>query len=451
MVTQPRRSLPAKRVKRLVALGALSACALLLGCKRRNQQLEELNLTEDQAKRILAEISSHTAKSSAPEAPEAPATTDAGTNARERTMHQAVDPQLVTGDWVVDGLVDVGPAAPSSATKTGVVLINGENELFLARLGRLPSGPEPNETPITPLDGDNGRFALGRGPTVADGYAYWVTSHYLLRRPLKPPYGPLDILAADARVGTRTSALPGDPRRKRPTWVGYIALPTMKNGPLRAKLWYGQEHEAIISEPEASTLSVQLVMRNGQVHAVSLEARTGRSSLHIRAIQPGTPPALGADQVMWLGGAPHPMTELWVFDSPSAQRGADLLGLIPLEKDITHFGLATIRFPNLQSTEPSVDWIPYPNGINPAPVHTAEVCSKTVVLFARPSTASPGSPQELVLAELAGGRPANAVVLSRSKAFYDVSLASVRGGALVSYVGDKRTWARTVRCVPRRR
>src|SRR5690606_21789846 len=208
--------------------------------------------------------------------------------------------------WVVAGLVDVGPAAPSSATVNGGTLINGENELFLAKLGRLPTGPEPRETPITPRSGGEGRFAMGRGPSVADGYAYWVTSHYLLRRPLEPPYGPLDVLAADARVGTRTSALAAAPRVRRPTWVAYIALPTVKNGPLRGKLWYGKEHEAIITEPEASTLSVQLVERDKKVFALSLDARTGRSSLHARSIDVGPPPRFGADHVIWVGGAPHP-------------------------------------------------------------------------------------------------------------------------------------------------
>ncbi len=441
-------SSPLRRLTRRVKswLGVAALCFVVLpACKRRNPKLEELNLTEDEAKKILAELSSQKGQPSAPAAQHAP-TSDAGALRQEQPVEQAIDPNLVSTDWVIDGLADVGPAAPSSATATGVVLINGENELFLAKLGRLPRGPNPKETPITPLSDDLGRFALGRGPTVADGYAYWVTSHYLLRRPIKPPYGPLDILAADARVGTRTSALPAHPASGRPTWVAYIALPTVKNGPLRGKLWYGQEHEAIITQPEASTLSVQLTERRGKVFALSLEARTGRSTVHARSIEPGTPPKFGDDHIVWVGGAPHPMTELWVFDSSSARQGSGVLSLIPLERDITHFGLATLRFSEVPSTEPAVDWIPYPNGINPAPVHTAEICDKPVLLFARPSTADPGSPQELVFAELERGRPTKAIVLSRSKAFYDVSLAPLRGGALVSYVGDKRTWARTVRC-----
>jgi hypothetical protein len=44
------------------------------------------------------------------------------------------------------------------------------------------------------------------------------------------------------------------------------------------------------------------------------------------------------------------------------------------------------------------------------------------------------------------GRLSSELVLSRSKVFFDTSIAAVEGGALVSYVADRRTWARAVRC-----
>lgn len=413
-------------------------------CERKKTPLEEMNLTEDDAKRILAELSSHKTHATAPPA----RTLDGSAPTPADIVQQAVDPSLTQGQWVADGLVDVGPAAPSVASSKGVVLINGENELFLAELGRLPSSREPAETPIDELSGDHGRFALGRGPSIADGYAYWITSHYLMRRPLVAPHAPLEILAADARVGTRASALPAS--KEHGTWVAYVALPTVKDGPLRAKLWYGQEHEAILTEPGTSTLSVRLVERQGRAYALMLEARTGQSSLHVRNIETDDPPKPGTDRVLWVGGSPHSTTELGVFGSTQPSSAAGIIGLLPLEQDITHFGLATVSFSSLEaSAEPHVHWIPYANGINPAPVDSAEVCGKGVVLFARPSGSEPGSPQELVFAELGAGRPEAGLVLSRSKAFYDVSIAPLQRAALVSYVADHRTWARSVRCVKR--
>lgn len=414
-------------------------------CERKKTPLEEMNLTEDQAKEILAQISS---ASSQPKSPPPSSSSDASAGALGEVLEQALDPSLASASWIVDGLADVGPAAPSVASPRGVILINGDNELFVAKLGRLPSGRQPGQTPIEELSGDHGRFALGRGPAVADGYAYWITSHYLLRRPLEPPHGPLDILAADARVGTRASALPAS--KQHPTWVAYIALPTVKDGPLRAKLWYGQEHEAVLTEPGTSTLSVRLIEHAQQPHALMLEARTGQSSLHVRRIETSSPPRPGSDHVIWVGGSPHSTTELGVLSAEPPDTDRGIIGLLPLEQDITHFGLAALSIPSLTPTsEASVHWIPYANGIDPAPVDTARVCGTGVVLFARPSSSEPGSPQELVLAELRGGKPDAGMVLSRSKAFYDVSIAALAGGALVSYVADHRTWARTVRCVKR--
>jgi hypothetical protein len=444
-------------------------------CQHEKTKLEELNLTPEQAKHILQRIEEEKARSASSAAgassaaagsgagvssaasanatdpaevtraklPEdnTPGSTQAASTAPIET--QVLDPSLTQGNWIADGLVDVAPAAPMAATLGGVALINANNELLIAALGTLATSREPAATPIKPLPDDAGTFALGRGPRVADGYAYWVTSHFLLRRPTKVPYGPLDELAADARVGTRVSVLPASKDGKRPTWVSYVALPTVHNGPLRAKLWYGGEHELVLSDPNTSVLSVELVELDHQAYAVTLEARTGQSTLHARPLAATTPPTLGVDRVIWVGGSPNPLTELRTTQSKSG----NLLGLLPVERDVTSFALGAIEFANLDATAaPSEQWFPYQNGINPAPVDAAKLCDENVLVFARPSTADPGSPQELVLLDPALPATTPALVLSTSKAFYDVSLLQLRKGALLTYVADHRTWARTLRC-----
>lgn len=439
-------------------------------CQHEKTKLEELNLTPEQAKHILQRIEEEKARSaasaaaaSATVAPSSAAATQATElgevtraklpedNAMGSTQStstapietQVLDPSLTQGNWIADGLVDVAPAAPMAATLGGVALINANNELLIAALGTLATSREPAATPIKPLPDDAGTFALGRGPRVADGYAYWVTSHFLLRRPTKVPYGPLDQLAADARVGTRVSVLPASKDGKRPSWVSYVALPTVQDGPLRAKLWYGGEHELVLSEPNTSVLSVELVEVDNQAYAVTLEARTGQSTLHARPLASTTPPTLGVDRVIWVGGSPNPLTELRTTQSKSG----NLLGLLPVERDVTSFALGVIEFANLDATTPpSEQWFPYQNGINPAPVDAAKLCDQNVLVFARPSTADPGSPQELVLLDPALPAATPPLVLSTSKAFYDVSLLQLRKGALLTYVADHRTWARTLRC-----
>jgi hypothetical protein len=89
----------------------------------------------------------------------------------------------------------------------------------------------------------------------------------------------------------------------------------------------------------------------------------------------------------------------------------------------------------------------YENGIEPAPFAAVELCGRRRLALVRPSTAEPHAPQELVLLEL-GRMDAPAIVLARSQAFFAVSMCALSQGALLSYVSDQRSWARSVRCAP---
>jgi hypothetical protein len=93
--------------------------------------------------------------------------------------------------------------------------------------------------------------------------------------------------------------------------------------------------------------------------------------------------------------------------------------------------------------DPPIAFLEYANGIDLAPVATARLCGKAYVALARPAAAAPRSPQELVIAPIAGGQTA---VLANAAGFAAVSLAGVPGGGLVVYVADGRTWARGIAC-----
>jgi hypothetical protein len=342
---------------------------------------------------------------------------------------------------VIDDLVDVAPAATSRATEKGVIVINGGNELFLAKVGPLSRDKQAKPSPIAIIPDQKGPFALGRGPTVAGNHAYWITSHFLLRRPITPPYGPLDIVVEDARIGTRASAIT---RKDGSAAVAYIALPRIKDGPLRAKLWLDTEppRGAIeLTESGNSALSVDLVRHGSQTFALSLEARMGVTALHARNFVPETATLL-EDQVLWVGGTAAPLTEVRAMTS-----GSSMSAFLTMEQDTSHFGLAVLSWGARLNSEPSTHWTTFPNGLDPAPVSAAHLCNTDLLLFARPTTTQPRSPQELVLAKLVDGRVSESVVLSNARAFYDLSIAALHGGAIISFVADQRTWARTLRCI----
>lgn len=414
-----------------------------LGCdtstdRATREKLEELDLTPEQAKRILQELSTKRA--------EHEPVPEQKTAARERVTPHETEPQDIPpttpslDGWIVDELVDVAPAANSRATEKGVIVINGGNELFLAKVGPLSREKKPGASPVAIIPDQKGPFALGRGPTVAGNHAYWITSHFLLRRPIVPPYGPLDIVAEDARIGTRASGITDKDGK---ALVAYVALPRIKDGPLRAKLWLDGEprRPALeLTDTGNSALSVELVRHGDQPVALSLEARMGVTALHARGIALPNLKLL-EDRVLWVGGTAAPLTEIRAM-----ARDTSLLAFLAMEQDTSHFGLAILNWKSHLDSEPSIQWTTFANGLDPAPVAAVRACNSDLLLFARPTASQPKSPQELVLAKLVDGRLSANITLSNARAFYDLSIAPLRGGALVSFVADQRTWARTLRC-----
>ncbi len=370
---------------------------------------------------------------------------DGGAGGRDATAA----PGGVFGPVIVDGLVDVAPAGPLTATEHGVALVNRDNQLFVAPLDASPASARARPTPLHPLPEAAGPFALTHGPAVRGHFGYWVSRGRLLRQPLHgaTPDHPADVLAEDARAGTRVAVPPRDARV--PELAAYVTRPAQADVPPTANLWVaGRAAPLPLTDEGLSAHSVALASTPHGLVAVFLEARTGMSSIHLRTVdfpKPGEV-ALGEDRVAWVGGPTRSSTELGIASSD----GRSLRALLTLERDITHFGLADLQLPVAAAPAREPDWLLYENGIEPAPFAALTLCGRPVVVLARPSSAVPHAPQELVLIDL--DQPTTeALLLARAPSFFDVSLAAVGpagdGAALLAYVASQRTWARTLRCV----
>jgi len=190
-------------------------------------------------------------------------------------------------------------------------------------------------------------------------------------------------------------------------------------------------------------MSVALARDGHALVALSIEGRMGMSPVHARSIAlSGSKAKLGRDRVVWVAGSSDPLTEVHGFGSLDHR----VWCLLPTERDSTHFGLARFAVDSSSSDEVEVSWRNYPNGVQPAPVAAATLCQHDVVVYARPSTATPHAPQELHLAALDDRGLGPSTVVASASAFSDVSLAPVADGALLAYVADHRTWARSLRC-----
>ncbi len=342
--------------------------------------------------------------------------------------------------WIVDDLVDVAPAGPAAAATQGVVMVTRENGLKLAPLNRAQGGKRAGPTPIQALDSDPKEFiARARGPAVIGEQAYWVEGSNLVRQSIEG--GPREILAHDARAYTQVSS-PGELTERNPAMVAYVAVHPTDPQSLIARLWVQGQGSRTLSPEGTTANTVALVSQGSGWLALSLEGRTGMSPLHARSITL-TPsgPKLGPDFIAWIAGSAQPMTGIHGLSDVTST-----WALLPIERDISRFGLARVKVGESQNPNQEVVWRNYPNGMDPAPTATGHACGQAVVLYARPSAATPHAPQELHLSAMTEAGLGPSTLIGSSRGFWDVSLATLDAGALIVYVADHRTWARRLRC-----
>jgi hypothetical protein len=343
-------------------------------------------------------------------------------------------------DFVLDEVADVGPAAPAAATPSGVVLITRNDELVLARFTRpLRAGGRAAESPIGVVDRPAADFLpAARPPAVLGDAVAWTSKGRLLRRTVSGA-GSAEVLATDARDGTRVAAV-SDARGSERRVLGYISQ-SHRGATLTAKLWVEGRAALDLSPAGSAANSVALARAGDDIVAVYLEARTGMTPLHARRIF-RRDFRLDDDVVVWVGGSAQSVTEVSALGS----RAGDVWAFVAIERDITSFGLARIGVGSEPRMNADVSWRVYPNGLDPAVAAVGNVCGRPSILYARPADKAPRSPQELHLSTIDEDGLSASTIVARSRAFADVTLAEVDGGALVAYTADRRTWARTIRC-----
>jgi len=352
---------------------------------------------------------------------------------RPLAEHEKDDKLVESGHYLLDELNDVGPAAPAAAYSHGVVLVTRDDELALAKLTGAPSKlKNAVKSPMQEVAlGREHFWPVARGPAVSATHAYWVSKGRLVRRPLSG--GDLEVLATDARDGTRV-AVAGSP-----DVVAYITQAVEKKDPVaRLRLPDGRKLE--LTPEGAAATSVSLTSSGGDVIVSYIDGRSGMTPVHARRFHASSG-ALDPDVVVWVSGATQGLTEIASVASPS---GAWLM--LPVERDASHFGLATLAVDRDPKMDPPLRFRTYENGLDRAPVTAAVLCGAPVTAYVRPIEARPGSDQEIVLSSLTLDETASSERLATARGFSDVSLFAVPEGAVLAYVADRRTWGRLIRC-----
>lgn len=343
------------------------------------------------------------------------------------------DKPVQNSRYVLDGLNDIGPAAPAAAFAHGVVMVTRSDELVISKLLLPPSKskkPAAGTLEATP-HGAQEFWSVARGPALSATHAYWVSKGRVVRRALAG--GELEVLTSDARDGTRV-AVTSDP-----DIVAYITQPVGKQDSL-ARLRLPDGRKLDLTPEGAAASSVSLTRMGEDVIASYIDGRSGMTPVHARKLH-GKSGALDPDVVVWVSGATQGMTEIV---SAGTDQGSWLM--LPVERDASHFGLATLALDRDPKMDPPLRWRTYENGLDRSPTAAATLCGAPTVIYVRPADARPTANQELVLSTLTLDETASSEPLATARGFADVSLYAIPEGAMLAYVADRRTWARLIRC-----
>ncbi len=339
------------------------------------------------------------------------------------------------GAFAIGALSDIAPAGPATASSLGVVMVTKNEDFPLAE-------PSPGKAgSFRPIQRDAASFKeFGPGPAVTGNLAYFISNGRLRRRRVKP-IGPLEALAEDARDGTRVAAIAST--AKHPAAALYIAKATGPAGDSVGMLWV-EGSEPVRLSPEGSAASSVALLPSGEdLIVLMLEGRTGMTPVHARRVRlDGKKAELDEDVVVWVAGPAQATTEIAV----GARSPDDAWAFIPLERDVTRFGLAQVHLGTKLTMGSPVLWRAYPNGVDPAPVATLPGCGRDLVAYTRPKEANPKSAQELHLATLEPSGLGPSQIIARARTITNVSVAPLGASLLVAYVADGRTWAATLSC-----
>jgi hypothetical protein len=206
--------------------------------------------------------------------------------------------------------------------------------------------------------------------------------------------GDSDRIVASGRIGTSIAAgtLGGGhtalmylaSRKTSEGWVSEAWLEVDDEPPMR------------VSEDGSGATSVDLAVRGASLLALSIDARAALTAMHVRSVVYEGGVRLGEDAVVFVGGPGDRQTG-GTLAVPASGPG---WALLPIARDISDFGLATVRLDDPPHVDEPTVWSMYPNGLDPAPIAVAPRPGGPWVARVCPQSSEPGSAQVLELGEV---------------------------------------------------
>lgn len=311
------------------------------------------------------------------------------------------------------------------------------------RTTSFPTGsiPPPSPPPPAREDADGGTAAgYPLGCAVAGERVYCPDRTGAVHRTGRDGSG--DRVVASSRTASRIGAAPLGGTHAA---LAYLASRQTSEGWV-SEAWLAVDDEPPVrlSEDGSGATSLLLAPRGNAVLAMSVDARSALTALHVRPITFEGRAHLGEDVVVFVGGPGDRRTAVGFAAAPNGASWA----VLPMSKDIGTFGLAVVRVDEPAKVDEPVVWSMYPNGLDPAPVSVALEGNRTWVARVRPKGAEPGSSRLVELGTVgADGAFAARDTVSVTGKPSDIALAiDAHGAAWLTWVDGAGSWLERLAC-----
>lgn len=247
--------------------------------------------------------------------------------------------------------------------------------------------------------------------------------------------GGKDDVAFHARAGSRIAAAEVGGHAV----VAFIAEQKTTEGTKQiAQLWSDDGQTARLSDEGNGATFVDLAARDGEVVAMFIDAHMGMTPVHARTIGWKNRATLGADTVLFVAGNAEAETRGAI--ATRHDKGPSF-ALVPIAKDITAFGVATIEIAPTPKVDAPVSWSLYDNGLDPAPIAATHDGARVLVARVRPFGGGAIAPKVLELGALddAGKYTSYGIVPTHGRPTH-VALLADATGAWLTYTDEQRTW-----------
>jgi len=273
---------------------------------------------------------------------------------------------------------------------------------------------------------------------IAGRFAYCqAPGGIILRTPLD---GGESKQIAESRSGTQIAAAALGPNH---TMVAFFDMKHTTEGErLQAFTVLDEGDVERLSEEGAGATALHLAPRGDGAIAIYLDSRTSMVPVHARSVSlKGEKLALGADTVVFVGGAPERGIDFAIAGTEKTEHFV----LLPMSHETSDFGMAAIPVHDPPKTDVPAVWSLYPNGLDPAPI----AWGGGFVARVRPRESEVGSPRILELGRLDDkGAFTSLGAIADARRVTDIAMAGDKDGVWILYGDSNATFLEKRICPP---